>query len=176
MKLAKDKRRSGKGSYWTLAESALDMFEPGNYRYLCFSIHFMAISYFGSISNAPICELYVLDLNPTVFCRKKNQLHFPMDIGQGTHSGKLVLIAWPKISQMHQKNSAQFDCPSPTVSKFWKKKHSLSVHSPWLKRFHETIYNLSYLSAKGFLHAFDDFPLLRNELFECSNKSKVRNA
>ena len=35
MKLAKDKRRSGKGSYWTLAESAVDMFEPGNYRYIC---------------------------------------------------------------------------------------------------------------------------------------------
>ena len=33
IKLAKDKRRSGKGSYWTLSESALDMFEPGNYRY-----------------------------------------------------------------------------------------------------------------------------------------------
>lgn len=34
IKLAKDKRRSGKGSYWTLSESALDMFEPGNYRYV----------------------------------------------------------------------------------------------------------------------------------------------
>ncbi len=34
VKLAKDKRRSGKGSYWTLAESAKDMFEPGNYRYV----------------------------------------------------------------------------------------------------------------------------------------------
>ena len=32
------------------------------------------ISYFGSI-----WELYVLDLKSKVFCRKENQLHFPMD-------------------------------------------------------------------------------------------------
>ena len=34
------------------------------------------ISYFGSI-----WELYVLDLKTKVFCRKKNQMHFPMDKG-----------------------------------------------------------------------------------------------
>ena len=34
------------------------------------------ISYFGSI-----WELYVLDLKTKVFCRKKNQLHFPMEKG-----------------------------------------------------------------------------------------------
>ena len=34
------------------------------------------ISYFGSI-----WELYVLDLKTKVFCRKENQLHFPMDKG-----------------------------------------------------------------------------------------------
>ena len=34
------------------------------------------ISYFGSI-----WELYVLDLKTKVFCRKEDQLHFPMDKG-----------------------------------------------------------------------------------------------
>ena len=34
------------------------------------------ISYFWSI-----WELYVLDLKSKVFCRKENQLHFPMDKG-----------------------------------------------------------------------------------------------
>ena len=34
------------------------------------------ISYFGSI-----WELYVLDLKTNVFCRKKIQLHFPMNKG-----------------------------------------------------------------------------------------------
>ena len=37
------------------------------------------ISYFGSI-----CELYVLDLKTKVFCKKKNQLHFPMDKGRNS--------------------------------------------------------------------------------------------
>ena len=34
------------------------------------------ISYFGSI-----WELYVLDLKTNIFCRKKIQLHFPMNKG-----------------------------------------------------------------------------------------------
>ena len=62
IKLAKDKRRSGKGSYWTLSESALDMFEPGNYRYnnikideiSCFKKHFRNVNYdllFNSYNN-----------------------------------------------------------------------------------------------------------------------------
>ena len=62
------------------------------------------------------------------FCRKKNQLHFPMDKGL-THSAKIVLIVWPKIPQMPQKISAQFVCPSSKVSDFWKKKLSLGVRS-----------------------------------------------
>ena len=32
IKLAKDKRKCGKGSFWTLSDNATDMFEPGNYR------------------------------------------------------------------------------------------------------------------------------------------------
>ena len=32
IKLAKDKRKCGKGSFWTLSDNAMDMFEPGNYR------------------------------------------------------------------------------------------------------------------------------------------------
>ena len=40
----------------------------------CFPNSLQPISYFGSI-----WELYVLDLRTKVFCRKDNQLHFPMD-------------------------------------------------------------------------------------------------
>ena len=32
VKLPRDKKRPGKGSYWSLATSAVDMFEHGNYR------------------------------------------------------------------------------------------------------------------------------------------------
>ena len=67
------------------------------------------ISYFGSIR-----ELYVLDLKTKVFCRKKNQLHFPMDKGITT---RIVLIVWLEIPQMPQ-ISAQFDCPSPKILNF----------------------------------------------------------
>ena len=42
----------------------------------CFPNFFWPISYFGII-----WELYVLDLKTKVFCRKENQLHFPMDKG-----------------------------------------------------------------------------------------------
>ena len=42
--------------------------------------------------------------------------------GQGNHNAKIVLIVCPKkISQMPQKIWAQFVCPSPKVSDFWKK-------------------------------------------------------
>ena len=34
IRLPKDKKRAGKGSYWTLDSSAADMFEHGNYRFL----------------------------------------------------------------------------------------------------------------------------------------------
>ena len=37
IKLAKDKRKCGKGSFWTLSENAMDMFEPGNYRQVFFN-------------------------------------------------------------------------------------------------------------------------------------------
>lgn len=33
VKLPRDKKKAGKGSYWTLGPSANDMFENGNYRY-----------------------------------------------------------------------------------------------------------------------------------------------
>ena len=32
VKLPREKRRGGKGSLWTLTDSAIDMFEHGNYR------------------------------------------------------------------------------------------------------------------------------------------------
>ena len=32
IKLPRDKKKAGKGSYWTLGPSAVDMFENGNYR------------------------------------------------------------------------------------------------------------------------------------------------
>ena len=32
IKLPREKRRGGKGSLWTLTDSAVDMFEHGNYR------------------------------------------------------------------------------------------------------------------------------------------------
>ena len=40
------------------------------------NIHYKPISYFWSI-----WELYVLDQKTKVFCKKENQLHFPMDKG-----------------------------------------------------------------------------------------------
>ena len=49
--------------------------------------------------------------------------------GQGTHSTKMMLIVWPKISQMPQKMLTHFVCPSPKVFKFWKKS-SLWDSSP----------------------------------------------
>ena len=42
-------------------------------------------------------------------------------ISEVIHSVKIVLIVWPKIPQMPQNISPQFDCPSPKVSDFWKK-------------------------------------------------------
>ena len=38
-----------------------------------------------------------------------------------TLSAKIVLIVWPKIPQMPHKISAQFVCPSPKVSNFWRR-------------------------------------------------------
>ena len=48
IKLAKDKRKCGKGSFWTLSENAMDMFEPGNYRHV-FLIHLDWFNHFFSI-------------------------------------------------------------------------------------------------------------------------------
>ena len=42
VKLPRDKKRPGKGSYWSLATSAVDMFEHGNYR-LMLNQHLCAI-------------------------------------------------------------------------------------------------------------------------------------
>ena len=44
---------------------------------------------------------------------------------------KIVPIIWPQIPKMSQKISAQFVCPSPKVSDFWKKL-SPGVRSPCL--------------------------------------------
>ena len=68
------------------------------------------ISYFGSI-----WELYVLDPKTNVFCRKKIQLHFPMN------KRLTVPIIWLEIPKIPPKISAQFVCPSPKFSNFWKK-------------------------------------------------------
>ena len=76
----------------------------------CFPNSLRPISYFWSI-----WELYVLDLKTKVFCRKKNQLHFRMEECQNSAN------SLPKIPQLPHKISAQFVCPSPKVSNFWKK-------------------------------------------------------
>jgi len=60
-------------------------------------------------------ELYILDLKTKVLERKKNQLHFSMDIA------KIVLIVWPELPQMPEKIPAQFVCPSPKVSNLLKR-------------------------------------------------------
>ena len=72
------------------------------------------ISYFGSI-----WELYVLDPKTNVFCRKKDPATLSHE--QGTHSAKIVPIVWLEIAKMPPQISAQFVCPSPKVSNFWKK-------------------------------------------------------
>ena len=69
------------------------------------------ISYFGSC----IWELYVLDPKNNVCCKKKIQLHFPMN------KGLTVPIVWLETAKIPHKISAQFVCPSPKVSNFWKK-------------------------------------------------------
>ena len=81
------------------------------------------ISYFGSI-----WELYVLDLKTNVFCRKKIQLHFPMNKGL-TVPKQCQQFGWkqPKCPPKFQPNlSAQ-------AQKFriFEKKLSLGVHCPW---------------------------------------------
>ena len=81
------------------------------------------ISYFGSI-----WELYVLDLKTNVFCRKKIQLHFPMNKG----------LTVPK--QCQQFGRKQPKCPpkfQPNLSaqaqkfRIFEKKLSLDVRCPW---------------------------------------------
>ena len=52
-------------------------------------------------------------------------------------------MVWPNTPQMPQKISAQFVCPSPKVSNFWKKKLSLGVRSPWVWKY---LLRLSHLS------------------------------
>ena len=73
------------------------------------------------ISYLGVMYLYVFGLKTKVLCRKKNQIHFPMD--KGTYP------------QMPQKISAHFVCPSPKVRNFWKKKLSLGVRSPCPRSF-----------------------------------------
>ena len=44
------------------------------------------------------------------------------NIDKGLTVPKWVLIVWPKIPQMPQNSSAQFDCPSPKVLDLNKKR------------------------------------------------------
>ena len=69
-----------------------------------------------------IWDIYVLGLKTKVFCRKNNQIHFPIP----THSAKIVLIVWLKTSQMPQNLLAQFACQSSKVWDIIEKKHHLA--------------------------------------------------
>ena len=83
------------------------------------------ISYFGSI-----WELYVLGPNTNVFCRKKIQLHFPMNKGLtmpkqcrqfGWKQQKCLPKFQPNLSAQAQK------------FRIFEKKPSLGVHCPWVQ-------------------------------------------
>ena len=56
VKLPRDKKRPGKGSYWSLATSAVDMFEHGNYRQvLCIALNGFNVAYFSKATNSSVC-------------------------------------------------------------------------------------------------------------------------
>ena len=56
VKLPRDKKRPGKGSYWSLATSAVNMFEHGNYRQvLCIALNGFNVAYFSKATNSSVC-------------------------------------------------------------------------------------------------------------------------
>ena len=74
-----------------------------------------------------ISVINVLVLKTKVFGRKRQPNQFSH--GQGTNSAKIVLIVWPKIPQMPQNLSAQFDCTSSKVWDIIEKKGF--IWRPW---------------------------------------------
>ena len=68
--------------------------------------------------------IHVLDLKTTYFCRKKNQLHFPMDKCQNSAD------SYAKNTPKASKYFSQICLPKLKSFEFLKKKISLGVRSP----------------------------------------------
>ena len=88
---------------------------------------FTPLSYLGDI-----WDIFVLGLKTKVFCRKNNQIHFPMD--KGLAVPKWALIVRPKIPQMPQKYISPICLPpKPKRLGYHWKKASSDVRGPCLE-------------------------------------------
>ena len=86
------------------------------------------ISYFGSIWG-----VYVLDLKTKVFCRKQNQLHFPMNKGLTVTVPKQCL----QFGQKYPKWLLKFQ---PNLSAQTQKFRFFEKNSLWVSIVHDRIY------------------------------------
>ena len=75
-----------------------------------FTANILFWEYLGVVCFRPKNQFFLLEKDPATLSHE-----------QWTHSAKIVPIVWLEIAKMPSKISAQFVCPSPKVSNFWKK-------------------------------------------------------